>query len=310
MKKFVIAAAFAATVMSTGAQAFGASSADACGHIDNPSRFNPVELSEYQECWLDFHKPDEATGMLGNLFWVRAGDGFVSMPVSELREAGSKKAAKAVVVEAVVERVVETRIVERIEEIYTGRDQLIAELGTGEGDVAAALEEIRSLQAEAMDLEEVMAAITAHGYVTYANGVISVDHADAIAAALRTGKDAASVRFAVGTIGFTTGQQYAGFISGNSDTYADLTGAASNSLSSTHDDGFVKNVRIRGFDDGEQDYIVNLHNGLNWIAVATIEADIVGLVDRVYDEGFDAGYDEGYADGYTDGFADGVASVN
>ena len=105
MKKFVFAAAMTAAIVSTNAHA--ESFAESCGHIENHTRFNPTELSEYQECWLGFHKPDEMAGVLGNIFWARAGDMTVSMPVSELRSAGSKDAAKAIVVDRIVDRIVE-----------------------------------------------------------------------------------------------------------------------------------------------------------------------------------------------------------
>lgn len=116
MKKIMMAAV-AATFMSTGAQA--ESFSESCGHLDNPTRFNPTELSAYQECWLDYHKPDEMAGVLGGIFYARAGDSIVSMPVSDLRSAGSAGAAQAIVVERIVE-VINNERVEELEGIIEG----------------------------------------------------------------------------------------------------------------------------------------------------------------------------------------------
>ena len=114
MKTIILAAVAAAFV--SNAHASEPTFAESCGHIENHTRFNPTELSEYQECWLGFHKPGETAGVLGSIFYARAGDGFVSMPVSELHSAGSAEAAKAIVVERIVDRTI-TVEVERIVEV-------------------------------------------------------------------------------------------------------------------------------------------------------------------------------------------------
>ena len=132
MKKIMMAAV-AATFMSTGAQA--ESFSESCGHLDNPTRFNPTELSAYQECWLDYHKPDEMAGVLGSIFYARAGDSIVSMPVSDLRSAGSAGAAQAIVVERIVE-VINNERVEELEGIVEGLEATVSEKNA----VIAALE--------------------------------------------------------------------------------------------------------------------------------------------------------------------------
>ena len=123
--KTIILAAIAAT-FATNVHANEPTFAESCGHLDNPTRFNPTELSEYQECWLGFHKPDEMAGVLGNIFWARAGDMTVSMPVSELTNAGSKSAATAIVVDRIVE-VVNNERIEELEGVVAGLEATVSE---------------------------------------------------------------------------------------------------------------------------------------------------------------------------------------
>ena len=63
----------------------------ACDHFSKASRVNPTELSEYQECWLDEHRADEAHGVLGSLFYVKVESDYISMPVSDLAKRGKDK---------------------------------------------------------------------------------------------------------------------------------------------------------------------------------------------------------------------------
>ena len=59
----------------------------ACDHLSQASRVNPTELSKYQECWLDEHKSDEVSGVLGSLFYVKLAPGhYVSLPVNDIRK--------------------------------------------------------------------------------------------------------------------------------------------------------------------------------------------------------------------------------
>lgn len=121
----VLMAAVAAT-FAVNANAAEVSVSEACGHLDNHSRFNPTELSEYQECWLDIH--GEESGVLGSLFYTKVGESYVSMPTKVLREAGSKAAAKAVVVEAIIAGVAQAEY-----------DAVVAERDALQSDLAAAV---------------------------------------------------------------------------------------------------------------------------------------------------------------------------
>ena len=356
MKKFVIAAALAATFLSTGAQA--ESFADACGHIDNPTRFNPVELSEFQECWIDFHKADEAAGMIGSIFWARAGDGFVSMPVAELREAGSKDAAKAVVLDAIVDTAAIDALEGMLESVKARRDQLIADLATAEGDLAAKIEELSTANATIEALRNsVDSASTSEISVTRDGDSVSVAFADrnaivtendatvaqnarnelglrsvtyneargrvivtlndgrqwsdrpVVDAVLDAGRRGASLSFMTGTFGFTTGQQYADFISGNSDSY--------DAASPGHDEMYdARDIRNDFGFTHTYVYAPNIGSGRNGFVSLGVQlsqaniGDLNSALNTAFDQGYDSGYDEGYADGYRDGFHDGVASVN
>ena len=120
MKMVIVAAAMSAVFMSGTANA--QSFSESCGHLDNPTRFNPTELSAYLECWLDYHKPDEAAGVIGSVFYARAGEEFISMPVSTLRNAGSTEAAKRVVMGAIVDAAYAGQLAEARDEIAALKD--------------------------------------------------------------------------------------------------------------------------------------------------------------------------------------------
>ena len=141
MKMVIVAAAMSAVFMSGTANA--QSFSESCGHLDNPTRFNPTELSAYQECWLDYHKPEEAAGVLGSVFYARAGEEFVSMPVSELRSAGSTEAAQAIVMGAIVDSAALDAAEAALEDVKAERDQLILDLASADDDLAAKIEELR-----------------------------------------------------------------------------------------------------------------------------------------------------------------------
>ena len=117
MKNIIIAAAVGISAVSFNAQA--ADSTQACGMFENETRFNPTSLSDYQECWLDFHYPDKMSGTLGSLFWVKVGDEFVSMPIQTLVREGSKENAKKLVVDTVINEVQQQIIEEQAETIET-----------------------------------------------------------------------------------------------------------------------------------------------------------------------------------------------
>ena len=84
MRKVIMAAAFAATTILSSASAMAGTTPASCG-VDEV-RFNPTELSEYQECWLNTHRADETHGVLGSLFYIKVNDVFYSAPLSTLRK--------------------------------------------------------------------------------------------------------------------------------------------------------------------------------------------------------------------------------
>ena len=110
MKNIIIAAAVGISAVSFNAQA--ADSTQACGMFENETRFNPTSLSDYQECWLDFHYPDKTSGTLGSLFWTKIGDQFISMPIKDLVRAGSAENAKKVV----YKKIIDTALVDQLTE--------------------------------------------------------------------------------------------------------------------------------------------------------------------------------------------------
>jgi len=169
MKTIILAAVAAAFV--SNAHASEPTFAESCGHIENHTRFNPTELSEYQECWLGFHKPDEMAGVLGSIFYARAGDGFVSMPVSTLTNAGSKSAATAIVVDRIVE-VVNNERIEELEGVVADLEATVSEKEAAiralemlrdsqAGTIAGLNTQISTLEDEKAALETARAALQA-----------------------------------------------------------------------------------------------------------------------------------------------------
>ena len=337
MKTIILAAVAAAFV--SNAHASEPTFAESCGHIENHTRFNPTELSEYQECWLGFHKPDEMAGVLGNIFWARAGDMTVSMPVSELRSAGSAEAAKALVVERVTEvirdRVVieyRDRIVERIEiQIeYNNeeRDQLLAALNSGQDglSMADAINRIQTLltdQTALLDARDELSGITTwatfervfniHFTQNNLSAVLDDAIADARAAVtLITAENAPDHTFAGAAFSNATATETLvgdthDVVDGDGNVVSTFTthAAASsyilrNGLSETH------SVVGRSLDT----WSATVNGSTITFADSLFESQLVAqAVEAAYNVGYDDGYDEGYADGYADGFEDGVNSV-
>ena len=77
-----------------------------CNALDAGPIYNKVELSEKDKCWLNHWKADDISGTLGSIYWMRIGDGFVSMKVRDLQISGSEKAAKKIVMNNVVNAIV------------------------------------------------------------------------------------------------------------------------------------------------------------------------------------------------------------
>jgi len=125
-------------------------------HFENPNRFNPTELSDYQQCVLAAHS-DEQAGVLGSIFWTKVGDTeFVSMPVSTLRKAGSADAAKEIVIKKVIDTVlvdqltadlkVERAEILRLEGVVTQKDEtirILREAGVTDGETITRIENER-----------------------------------------------------------------------------------------------------------------------------------------------------------------------
>ena len=225
-------------------------------------------------------------------------------------------------------------IVDRIVEVTTGRDDLIAELGTGAGDVAAAIAEIQRMNSEITDLS---------ADVTRLDGEIAgyTDHINDIKAALtrfgpvetnagrlqRIADLVADLRSANSDLFFQAERIGDALVkAGNIDGYTDdelflnqdlwqgdnydntvpTTAAADNNSTLTiYNDGFGVRVRTA---DGDPVALIS--------TFGTVESRITQVtqaVEAAYDEGYAAGfsdgYDAGYADGYRDGFRDGVEEV-
>ena len=96
MRKVVIGAAVVAALAGVFATQVRADDIDHCKVLDGygESRFNPTELSEYQECWLDVYEADKSAGTLGSIFWTRVNGEYLSMPVKVLHKQGSAAKAK------------------------------------------------------------------------------------------------------------------------------------------------------------------------------------------------------------------------
>ena len=103
---------------------------------NNPqvTRLNPTELSGYQKCWLQEHRPDEPSGTIGNLFYFETVKGeYFSTTVESLVKMKSDAAAEYVTAQVV------SATMDRVEEIMNE-----------DGTVAEAEE----LQAADLDIEE------------------------------------------------------------------------------------------------------------------------------------------------------------
>ena len=56
-----------------------------CENTSPSSRLNPTELSDHGKCWLKKHRPEEQSGLAGDLFFVQTPNGdYFSLPVKTL----------------------------------------------------------------------------------------------------------------------------------------------------------------------------------------------------------------------------------
>ena len=123
------------------------------------------ELTPDHIAFLNEHRSDQQSGVLGPFFWMRLSDGsYFSKMISTLRdEAINKDNAKEIIVNQIIEKEVEI-IVEKvitetvtiteqvivesgpvIEALENRRDQLIADLATANNDIAAKVATITQL---------------------------------------------------------------------------------------------------------------------------------------------------------------------
>ena len=92
-------------------------------HFDNVSRFNPTDLSDYQQC---FHiTNDNHSGLVGNNLWVRDGNNFVYIAKSQYAGRSQEAIKEIIVKEIIVERV-RTEVTEDLTRIHA----LMAEINT------------------------------------------------------------------------------------------------------------------------------------------------------------------------------------
>ena len=136
--KAIILGTLAATMITGVAKA-------ACNDIPNPTRFNPQELSAYQECWLDEHKAEETAGILGSLAWVRLNDEYFSAPISQIRKMrGSDYAEKFI---AAIEP-------ELITEIVRENEKRIVEVRTEIEYIEVFIEDLERIKELEMQIDE------------------------------------------------------------------------------------------------------------------------------------------------------------
>ena len=129
MKKYLL--------LTTALALVGSATTAQAGCSDNNlqvTRLNPTELSGYQKCWLQEHRPDEPSGVVGNLFYFETVKGeYFSTTVESLVKMKSDAAAEYVTAQVV------SATMDRVEEIMN-EDGTVAKAG--------------ELQDAALDLEK------------------------------------------------------------------------------------------------------------------------------------------------------------
>ena len=81
-KKGLVSPILIATALS-GVTVFSAHAS--CENTSPSSRLNPTELSDHGKCWLKKHRPEEQSGLAGDLFFVQTPNGdYFSLPVKTL----------------------------------------------------------------------------------------------------------------------------------------------------------------------------------------------------------------------------------
>ena len=308
MKKLILAAA--AVMMTTTAHA-ACTQAELEG-MDNPVRYNPTELSAYQECWLDVHKADEEHGVLGSIFWVKFDDSYYSANLSTLSKLSDPAAYFENMIVADIEAVIarETVVIEQANKMAV---QLI-QAGVPEETVEMLVEQAFADGVASVD-------ITIDNQAAFDAGVASVDVAKAITVAIETANtNAASTIEAALTGKESTNANQRGLIV-HARNAVKSNGGRTNELARMADEANVANGLLTKW---EMKFIGFTYSGyqlsnafMNTLRVNGVpEHNLQNLANIIHEkvklayyEGYDDGYNDGYRDGYADGFTDGVNSV-
>jgi len=135
MKNIILGAVAATALLATNisvTKSVHAADSSHCNVLDHGPEFNKTELSAFDKCWINTHRADKKSGISGNVFWIKVGDDFVSMPAKKLYQSGSKQAAKEMVKEKIIERIVEVEITKEIEVIRERTVEVERELTTAQ----------------------------------------------------------------------------------------------------------------------------------------------------------------------------------
>lgn len=253
-------------------------------HFDNPNRFNPTELSDYQECVLAAHS-DESAGVLGSIFWTKIGETeFVSMPVRSLQMAGSKDAAIKKVMKKAAVGIAQADYDALIEQ----RDNLLTKLGDAEELAATRLTRIGTIQGELNRIREFQEGIADETIDIIIPGVTTPTN-DTPQHTLPVDTELDEVDQDVTRMGTYVAYAHRVFNNGDNTVNPDLQ-IATNLLGTT---GLVDTT----------------HPQWNELTSAVTDA-VNDAYNDGYQNGYDDGYQAGYSTGYNSGFEAGVASVN
>ena len=153
MKKIISILMASTMLFSFTAPTFAADSSfsESCGHIENPTRFNPTDLSDYQKCWIDFYKADQASGMIGDLLWMRLGDDVISLTRGEIRAGGGES-----VIRSAVEDWVTQQMIMNLNDRIDAAEDRIAELSE---DLTDAIDRAEAAEARVRFLEPIAAQV-------------------------------------------------------------------------------------------------------------------------------------------------------
>jgi len=161
MKNIILGAVAATALLATNisvTKSVHAADSSHCNVLDHGPQFNKTELSAFDKCWINTHRADKKSGVSGNVFWVKVGDDFISMPTKKLYQSGSKQAAKEMIKERIIERVVEVESGTIIDSLRTQ----VEDLAQAEAD---GLRRIAELSAELITKNSRISQLTAEGFL-------------------------------------------------------------------------------------------------------------------------------------------------